>query len=257
MPPRTRPQTVYASKSMFICGPFYPAGPLSARLPVGSDAVSAAPGACTKTLSVPRASSVRPARHDRPTSTRPARRGSRPHRTCCDSGRLPSVRVSRRGDPRLHRRDLDQVAEGRNGSRREPGSQTTAASAPPPTTSREPKPSTDVSTHQSELPALLDEVLELHASLGGMTARLKAIQDLAVRLNRIQDVRGIAEAIVAEVHNLIEYDSIRVYQGDHVAGMCEPLAFRGQFLGTDAPDPSLLRLPIGRGMTGWVAEHGE
>src|SRR5438477_3925338 len=43
MPPRTRPQTVYASKSMFICGPFYPAGPLSARLPVGSDAVSAAP----------------------------------------------------------------------------------------------------------------------------------------------------------------------------------------------------------------------
>ena len=178
-------------------------------------------------------------------------------RAWCDSGRLPSVRVSRRGDRRLHRRDLDQFLEGRNGSRREPGSQTTAASAPPPTTSREPKPSTDVSTHQSELPALLDEVLELHASLGGMTARLKAIQDLAVRLNRIQDVRGIAEAIVAEVHNLIEYDSIRVYQVDHVAGMCEPLAFRGQFLGTDAPDPSLLRLPIGRGLTGWVAEHGE
>ena len=101
-------------------------------------------------------------------------------RAWCDSGRLPSVRVSRRGDRRLHRRDLDQFLEGRNGSRREPGSQTTAASAPPPTTSREPKPSTDVSTHQSELPALLDEVLELHASLGGMTARLKAIQDLAV-----------------------------------------------------------------------------
>src|SRR5438309_1728488 len=28
-------------------------------------------------------------------------------------------------------------------------------------------------------------------------------------------------------------------------------------LGADAPEPSLLLVPVGRGLTGWVAEHGE
>ena len=46
-------------------------------------------------------------------------------------------------------------------------------------------------------------------------ARLRAIQELRSRLNRIQDVDGIGEAIVSEADRLIAHDTIRVYRVDH------------------------------------------
>ena len=90
-----------------------------------------------------------------------------------------------------------------------------------------------------------------------MTGRLRAISELAGRLNRLQDVDGIAQAIVAEAGLLIGHDTIRVYRVDHDAGMCEPIAFQGVFLGATNPDPETLRVAVGRGLTGWVAAHGE
>ena len=39
-------------------------------------------------------------------------------------------------------------------------------------------------------------------------------------------------------------------------GMCEPIAFEGTFLGTTEPDMATLRMPIGQGLTGWVAANG-
>ncbi|HEX5826463.1 MAG TPA: GAF domain-containing protein, partial [Candidatus Limnocylindrales bacterium] len=88
-------------------------------------------------------------------------------------------------------------------------------------------------------------------------ARLKAIQELSSRLNRIQDVTGIGEAIVAEADRLIAHDTIRVYRVDHVTQACEPVAFHGRFngLGADEPTADMLRLRIGEGLTGWVALH--
>ena len=53
-----------------------------------------------------------------------------------------------------------------------------------------------------------------------------------------------------------DHDTIRVYRVDHETGMCEPLAFEGTFLGTTKPALESLRVPIGKGLTGWVAEHG-
>jgi transcriptional regulator with GAF, ATPase, and Fis domain len=90
-----------------------------------------------------------------------------------------------------------------------------------------------------------------------MTDRLRAISELAGRLNRHQDLEGIAQAIVAGARTLIEHDTIRVYRVDHETGMCEPIAFQGIFLGATDPDPSVLRVAIGTGLTGWVASHGE
>ena len=37
--------------------------------------------------------------------------------------------------------------------------------------------------------------------------------------------------------------------------MCEPVAFGGVFLGVADPSADLLRVPIGKGLTGWVAAH--
>ena len=89
-----------------------------------------------------------------------------------------------------------------------------------------------------------------------MTGRLRAISELAAQLNRQQDVSGIANAIVTEAGTLISHDTIRVYRVDHAAGTCEPIAFQGTFMGVTDPGPEVLRIPIGTGLTGWVAAHG-
>ena len=74
-------------------------------------------------------------------------------------------------------------------------------------------------------------------STSTMTGRLRAISELAGRLNRLQDVTGIANAIVAEAGAFIDHDTIRVYRVDHETAMCEPIAFQGIFLGASNPDP--------------------
>ncbi len=97
----------------------------------------------------------------------------------------------------------------------------------------------------------------LYRSVQDHAARLRAIGHLGLRLNAIHDVTGVGEAIVAEVRSLIECDTVRVYRVDHEARMCEPIGFRGRFMGVDRPTPEMLRMPIGVGLTGWVAAHGE
>src|SRR5436309_7279479 len=96
----------------------------------------------------------------------------------------------------------------------------------------------------------------LHEGVRTMAARLRAIGDLSFRLNRIQDVAGIGAAIVAETRTLIDHDTIRVYRVDETTGTCEPVAFQGRFLGEDEPAREKLRVPVGRGLTGWVAANG-
>ena len=83
-----------------------------------------------------------------------------------------------------------------------------------------------------------------------MADRLRAISELAGRLNRLQDVEGIAQAIVSGARALIAHDTIRVYRVDHDSGMCEPIGFQGTFMGVTDPDPALLRVAVGTGLTG-------
>jgi diguanylate cyclase (GGDEF)-like protein len=97
----------------------------------------------------------------------------------------------------------------------------------------------------------------LNESVRSLAARLEAVQDLAVRLNRTRGLTEIAELIVEGTERLIAHDSIRVYRVDHDTGWCEPLAFRGTFAGQTDPDVGDLRVRIGEGLTGWAAEHNE
>jgi len=90
-----------------------------------------------------------------------------------------------------------------------------------------------------------------------LAARLRAVQDLSSRLSGIRDLEGIGEAIIDEARKLIGFETIRVYRIDQMTGACEPIAFEGNFLGTPEPTVEQLRVPIGRGLTGWVAEHGQ
>jgi hypothetical protein len=51
-------------------------------------------------------------------------------------------------------------------------------------------------------------------------------------LGGLVNQEAIAWAIVAEAKRLIAHETIRVYRVDHAAGICEPIAFEGTFLGT-------------------------
>jgi diguanylate cyclase (GGDEF)-like protein len=96
----------------------------------------------------------------------------------------------------------------------------------------------------------------LAESRRSLAERLSSIAELAGRLSGLIDQQAIAWAIVEEAKRLIEHDTIRVYRVDRATRMCEPIAFEGTFLGTTEPDMATLRMPIGEGLTGWVAEHG-
>jgi diguanylate cyclase (GGDEF)-like protein len=98
---------------------------------------------------------------------------------------------------------------------------------------------------------------ELNDSVRSLAARLEAVQDLAVRLNRTRGLTEIADLIIEGTGRLIEHDTIRVYRVDHDAGWCEPVAFRGTFGGSETPDPAVLRVALGEGLTGWAAAHNE
>ncbi len=97
----------------------------------------------------------------------------------------------------------------------------------------------------------------LSGSVRAGAERLRAIGELSARLNRIQDVEGVGEAIVAGMDRLIRHDTIRVYRVDHDAQICEPIAFQGEFVGIGRPTTEMLRLPMGVGLTGWVAVHNQ
>ena len=98
----------------------------------------------------------------------------------------------------------------------------------------------------------------LYNSVADQAARMRSIQDLSARLNGLTDVRAIAEAIVAEAKTLADYHDIRVYAVDWERRMCDPMAFTREMLDGDPADAeALLRVAIGEGFTGWVAEHGE
>jgi diguanylate cyclase (GGDEF)-like protein len=97
----------------------------------------------------------------------------------------------------------------------------------------------------------------LSHSVRASADRLRALQELSARLNRIQDVEGIGEAIVAGMDRLIRHDTIRVYRVDHATSTCEPIAFQGEFVGIGRPTTDMLRVPIGTGLTGWVAQANQ
>ncbi len=82
-------------------------------------------------------------------------------------------------------------------------------------------------------------------------AHLKMLQSLARKLNRLNDVGEIAEAIVDELRMLIDYHNCAVYllDGEELV----PIAVRG----ANEIDISSMKLRLGHGLTGHVATTGK
>jgi diguanylate cyclase (GGDEF)-like protein len=87
-------------------------------------------------------------------------------------------------------------------------------------------------------------------------AHLKMLQSLTGRLNRLNDVREIGDAIAAELRSLVDYHNCRVFvaDGDELI----PVAFLGDLTsGADSLSLDILRKRVGEGVTGRCAELGE
>ncbi|HEY3578448.1 MAG TPA: GAF domain-containing protein [Gaiellaceae bacterium] len=87
-------------------------------------------------------------------------------------------------------------------------------------------------------------------------AHLKMLQSLTGRLNRLNDVREIGDAIAAELRSLVDYHTCRVFvvDGDELI----PVAFLGDLTsGMDSDSLDILRKRVGEGVTGRCAERGE
>ena len=85
------------------------------------------------------------------------------------------------------------------------------------------------------------------------TAQLQSIQQLGARLNHLTSVRDIGLAIATELRQLIDFHNVRVYrvQGPDLV----PVAMQGQVGEYVDETPDQLRVAVGEGITGWVAQN--
>lgn len=85
-------------------------------------------------------------------------------------------------------------------------------------------------------------------------AQLQSIQQLGTRLSRLSDVHEIGVTIANELRELIDCHNVRVYR--LIDRDLVPVAMRGQVGEYVDETPDQLRVALGEGITGWVAQHG-
>jgi diguanylate cyclase (GGDEF)-like protein len=144
-------------------------------------------------------------------------------RAWADQGRVRCLRVNERGDRRFLVEDLRAFTlEAETAPATTAGSQSGAASS-----------------------SAVEKTWE---------AQIESIAKLGTRLNHLSTVSEIGSAICLELRQLIDYHNVRVYRvyGRDVA----PVAWRGDIGAYTEEDSEQLRLRVGEGISGWVAEHG-
>jgi diguanylate cyclase (GGDEF)-like protein len=85
-------------------------------------------------------------------------------------------------------------------------------------------------------------------------AQLRMLQSLSTKLNRLNDIREIGEAIAAELRSLIDYHNCRIYLLDSDGKTLMPIAFRGELTEYQGETLEALMVEVGEGLTGHAAE---
>jgi diguanylate cyclase (GGDEF)-like protein/excisionase family DNA binding protein len=101
--------------------------------------------------------------------------------------------------------------------------------------------------------AMAVKTAEDYAQMAAWAAQLQSIQQLGARLARLASVNEIGVAIATELRQLIDYHNVRVYRlyGDALV----PVAMQGQVGEYVDETPEQLKVRVGEGITGWVAQH--
>jgi diguanylate cyclase (GGDEF)-like protein len=86
--------------------------------------------------------------------------------------------------------------------------------------------------------------------------QLGLVRSSMSRLNRLNTVESIGEAIVEETQRVVDYHNCRVYLLDS-PDLLRVVAVRGEFGAYRDIPRELLRTRVGQGLTGWAAQHNE
>lgn len=97
--------------------------------------------------------------------------------------------------------------------------------------------------------AIAIENARLYTEQQSRVIELQTIQNIVQKLTALHDVASMAALLDAELRQLIEYHSCRLFVVDPEEGM---LVMVGEVEGYGP-----LRARIGQGVTGWIAEHGK
>lgn len=183
-------------------------------------------------------------------------------RAWSDQGRLRYYRINPRGDRRYRLGDLQGFLaaaeveptrrEGTDGIAAGPiralrrNLNDTAIAAPLPARRRGDR-------LQGGGPAVTVAPARGSSQMASWTAQLQSIQQLGARLNRLASAHEIGMTIATELRGLLDFHNVRVYRLD--GRELVPVAMQGQVGEYIDETPEQLRVELGEGITGWVAEH--
>jgi len=97
---------------------------------------------------------------------------------------------------------------------------------------------------------------ELFAETESRAGQLAVLQAAAARMSRASTVESVGRAVVEETRRVLDYHNARVYVIE-LPDQVVPIAFEGRVGAYEMVDFDLLRTTLGKGFTGWVAQHGE
>ena len=86
-------------------------------------------------------------------------------------------------------------------------------------------------------------------------AQLQVLQLAARRMSASLTFEDVGRAVVEETRRIIDYHNARVYLLEPPDDLI-PVAFEGRVGEYEKVDLDILRVKVGQGLTGWVAQHG-
>lgn len=98
---------------------------------------------------------------------------------------------------------------------------------------------------------------DLPAAGSALGRQLHAIQRIAAQLTRLSTVSQIGAAICRETRQVVPYDNARVHLVSEDGLTLEPVAFSHHAPDYASETADSLRVRVGVGLTGWVAQRGQ
>ena len=89
------------------------------------------------------------------------------------------------------------------------------------------------------------------------SAQLEAVQSVAAQLTRLSSVEEVSATLCAQAHRVLAFDNARVYVLSPDGVTLEAVAFRSHAAEYEGESAASLRVRMGEGITGWVAETGQ
>jgi diguanylate cyclase (GGDEF)-like protein len=89
------------------------------------------------------------------------------------------------------------------------------------------------------------------------SAQLEAVQSVAAQLTRLSTIEEVSSTLCAQAHRVLAFDNARVYVLGEDGATLEAAAFRPHAAEYEGEDAAALRVSVGEGITGWVAESGQ